>query len=134
MKAVKSDEFKEKFLETLAENGGHVSATCEKHRIARWTYYRWCKEDEEFGLKAQEIAEGILDNVESSIYKSALEGNVTAQIFILKTKAKNRGYVERYDNFNVNMSVGSRDLDQLEGDDLDKEIKRLERAISIKET
>ncbi len=51
--------------------------------------------EEWFKNSIDDIREISVDNVESALYKSAIEGNTTAQIFYLKTQGKNRGYVER---------------------------------------
>ena len=63
---------------------------------------------------ADECRETFLDNVESAIYKEALGGNVTAQIFILKTLGKSRGYVEK-----VQIENDPIDWDQVPDDILD---------------
>ena len=44
-----------------------------------------------------------MDNVKTALYKTALEGNVTAQIFFLKNKAKEEFGEEQ----NINVSVKS---------------------------
>ena len=91
---MKSDKLKATFLELLSTNGGNISVTCKTLKVrSRQTIYNWLK-DEEFSLSVQEIREGAIDNVESALYKAALDGNVTAQIFMLKTQGKSRGYIE----------------------------------------
>lgn len=53
-------------------------------------------------LKVQrEIKESFLDNVETSLESEAIKGNVTAQIFLLKTQGRNRGYVTRQEVVDV---------------------------------
>ena len=53
------------------------------------------KQEDWFKNRADEIREGMLDNVESVLYRQAMEGNTTSLIFLLKTQAKDRGYTER---------------------------------------
>lgn len=45
----------------------------------------------------EECREVFIDEVEKAMHSQAKSGNVTAQIFILKTLGKRRGYVERED-------------------------------------
>ncbi len=70
-------------------------------------------------LKAvtEECRETFVDNVESAIYKEALNGNVTAQIFILKTLGKSRGYVERQEVAAMNINI---DWDSLSNAELEQ--------------
>ena len=91
--------FKEKFLQLLESNAGNIKHTLKStnsgaKKVRRSTLYNWLKEDPDFREELDEINEGWIDNVESAIRKEAMEGNVTAQIFLLKTQAKHRGYVE----------------------------------------
>ena len=50
---------------------------------------------EEFDKKVKEIENIALDFAESQLHKQISEGNTTATIFLLKTKGKKRGYIER---------------------------------------
>ena len=42
-----------------------------------------------------------LDMAESQLHKQILGGNTSATIFYLKTKGKNRGYVERHEHTGI---------------------------------
>lgn len=77
------------------QSGAHVSNTCKAVGISRKTFYEWKRKDQSFSDQVDEVAEAVVDNVESALYRNALEGNVTAQIFMLKCKGKERGYIER---------------------------------------
>lgn len=81
-----SKKKRDKILQLLKNAGGNIAKTCEGAEIDRSTFYRWRKKDEEFNELVQEILDACTDNVESALYKNALEGNVTAQIFYLKNK------------------------------------------------
>lgn len=97
-----SNNKKKQVIRALESNGGNISATCHIEKISRQTFYNWYDEDEiitddnlTFKEAVFNITEMSIDNVESSLYRKAIEGETTAIIFFLKTKGKKRGYVER---------------------------------------
>lgn len=79
----------------LENTGGNVAEACKAVNIHRSAFYRWKEKDPKFAAAVENATEKVKDNVESALYKNALEGNVAAQIFYLKTRCKDRGYVER---------------------------------------
>lgn len=92
---------KKTFIETLKKNMGNVSATCEAiakstgSTFSRTTYYKWYKADPEFKEAVDSIGEYMIDLAENALYSKIKKGNLTATIFFLKTKGKERGYVEK---------------------------------------
>ena len=86
---------KEAMLQALENSLGVVTVACKKTETPRSTYYKWLKEDQEFAQAVQEIENVALDFAESQLHKQIQSGNTSATIFYLKTKGKNRGYVER---------------------------------------
>ena len=74
---------------------GVVTTACRQVGINRTTYYKYLKEDKEFAKQVKDIENIALDFAESQLHKQISEGNTTATIFLLKTKGKSRGYVER---------------------------------------
>ena len=82
-------------LKALEQSLGVVTVACKKADIPRSTYYKWLKEDEMFSMAVQEIENIALDFAESQLHKQIMDGNTTATIFLLKTKGKKRGYIER---------------------------------------
>jgi len=86
---------KQKLLKALEESHGVVTNACRKAGISRGHYYRWWNEDEKFREECDAIQEAAIDFVESELFKNIKEGNITGQIFYLKTKGKHRGYIER---------------------------------------
>ena len=64
--------------------------------ITRGTYYLWEK-DEAFQQKLAAVKpeEILLDFTENALIKRIEKGDTTAIIFTLKTKGKNRGYIEK---------------------------------------
>jgi len=86
---------KEDLLQALEKALGVVSTACKKVGIGRATFYRWCKEDEDFNAEVQAIQDVALDFAESKLFEQIQDGSTAATIFYLKTKGKRRGYVER---------------------------------------
>ena len=102
---------KKKFLEILEENNFNVSETCKLNNISRQTYYRWLK-DEKFSQLANDLKEVETDGVESALHKLINAGNPAAIIFYLKTKGKNRGYIEKQE-FEVIKPISEINFDEL---------------------
>lgn len=86
---------KESLLKSLEQSLGVVTVACKKADIPRSTYYKWLKEDEAFATAVSDIENVALDFAESQLHKQISENNTSATIFYLKTKGKNRGYIER---------------------------------------
>jgi len=90
----KSDTLKKATLEALEKSLGVVTTAVKQVGIARSTFYEWMK-DHEFKMQVDDIQNIALDFAESQLHKQIQSGNTSATIFYLKTKGKNRGYVER---------------------------------------
>lgn len=86
---------KERLLEKLKECSGIVTFACDKVGLSRQTFYRWCRDDQEFKERVDAINELQIDVAEASLLKKIQNGDTTAIIFYLKTKGKDRGYSER---------------------------------------
>lgn len=90
-----SKKDKDAFLTVLERNGGNIHDACKSVGVSRRTIYKWKDSEDWFKERVEDIREISIDNVESALYKSAIEGNTTAQIFYLKTQGKSRGYIEQ---------------------------------------
>jgi len=90
----KTDTIKKAVLESLEKSLGVVTTAVKQAGIARSTFYEWLK-DPEFKKAVEDIQNIALDFAESQLHKQIRDGNTSATIFYLKTKGKNRGYVER---------------------------------------
>ena len=86
---------KESLLKALEQSLGVVTVACKKADVPRSTYYKWLNEDSDFKREVEDIENIALDFAESKLHEQIQGGNTTATIFYLKTKGKNRGYVER---------------------------------------
>lgn len=88
-------ERQEKFLKVLDAVGGNISAACHQcGGMSRNTFYEW-KKEATFADAYNEIVEGLIDYAESQLMQQITAGNTSATIFFLKTKGKERGYVEK---------------------------------------
>jgi len=91
----KTEQHKKAILEALEKSLGVVTTSCKKVGIGRTQFYNWLNDDNEFRTKVNDIQNVALDFAESQLHKQIGDGNTSATIFYLKTKGKNRGYVER---------------------------------------
>ena len=91
----KTEHLKKAVIEALEKSLGVVTTACKKAGIGRTIYYEWLKTDENFKKEVQDISNVALDFAESQLHKQIGDGNSSATIFYLKTKGKQRGYIER---------------------------------------
>jgi hypothetical protein len=91
---------KKNFLEALKKSLGVITPACNLANIGRKTYYRWIETDLEFYKEVKDIENVSLDFAESKLHELINDGNCSATIFFLKTKGKERGYIERVENVN----------------------------------
>lgn len=89
------DERQQLFLLALGECDGNVTTACEMASVSRSEYVDWLTTVEDFAHGVHEVAERILDNAEQHLQDAINDGNLTASIFFLKCKGKERGYIER---------------------------------------
>ena len=82
-------------IEALEKSLGVVTYAAKSVGIDRVTHYRWCERDPTYKEAVNGIQEVALDFVESKLHQSISKGSDAATIFYLKTKGKNRGYIER---------------------------------------
>jgi len=92
----KSEQLKkEQLLEALEKSLGIVSTACDSVGVSRTAYYKYYNEDEGFKRSVDNISELATDCAETKLFELIKSGNMTATIFYLKTKDKNRGYIEK---------------------------------------
>ena len=89
---------KKNLLLALEQSLGVVTTACRKIGCNRRTHYNWMESDPEYAAAYAELADVALDFAETSLHKQILSGEVASTIFYLKTKGKNRGYIERVEN------------------------------------
>ena len=89
------DPKKVAMIKALTKALGVVKMACESVGISRQTHYNWLKEDAAYKTACDNLPEVVLDFAEHHLHKLISQGNPAATIFLLKTKGKGRGYVER---------------------------------------
>lgn len=81
----------------IQEYRGNVSAIARAKRCSRHTVQARIDESVLAGRALEDARESFVDEVEAALYANALDGNVAAQIFVMKAHpaAKRRGWSER---------------------------------------
>lgn len=97
----KSDETKKKLLVALEASLGVVTSACKKAGVGRTIFYNYMAEDPEFKKAVHDIQNVALDFAETKLHELIMNGNAPATIFYLKTKGRDRGYVERHEVTNM---------------------------------
>lgn len=86
-------------LYLLEQPGGTFCGACKAINLPLCTAYQWRKEDKDFDIgviEARAQSDDIGGDLAESKLMQAINNNeLTAILFYLKTKHKNRGYVER---------------------------------------
>ena len=90
----KTEHNKKAIIAALEKTLGVVTTACKKAGIGRTQFYEWLK-DPEFAKEVASIEDIALDFAESQLHQQIQDGSTAATIFLLKTKGKRRGYVER---------------------------------------
>ena len=80
---------KEAFLKSL-DGGVPITKACEEANISRNAIWEWRKKSKRFDNKVNSIIDSRTQSVEDALFSSAVKGNVAAQIFWLKNRAKER--------------------------------------------
>ena len=90
----KTEHSKKALLAALEKSLGVVTTACKVVGVGRTTYYDWYKNDSDFKQAVDELKNVALDFAETQLHKQISENSTAATIFYLKTKGKDRGYVE----------------------------------------
>lgn len=93
-------------LEALRKTLGVVTPACELTGIGRQTHYDWTMQDPVYKEAVESMADLAIDFAESKLHQNIKKGDTVATIFYLKTKGKNRGYVERIEEKgDINLTI-----------------------------
>ena len=84
----------EQVIEALKKSAGYVSGAATKLQCSTQTIYNYIAEHPEIADARKDIEERNLDAAEITLQGLIAQQNLAATIFYLKTKGKNRGYIE----------------------------------------
>lgn len=87
-------------LEEWSTQGLYIKDIAAKMGISVTTVYDWMNKNPKIAAAIKKGRDKSIDLVENALFKSAINGNVTAMIFYLKNRAPER-YKDRVDN-NIN--------------------------------
>lgn len=90
-------------LEEWSTQGLYIKDIAAKMGISVTTVYDWMNKDPKIAAAIKKGRDKSIDLVENALFKSAINGNVTAMIFYLKNRAPER-YKDRVDN-NINTDI-----------------------------
>ena len=83
--------------EALRSAGGIRSDAAALLKCSPSTIKRYIDRSEALATIAREVVEEVVDLAESKLVDAINDGNLTAIMFYLKTKGKDRGYSERHE-------------------------------------
>lgn len=86
---------KEHMLMGLEASLGIVTQAAKLAHIDRSQHYRWLEKDARYVKKVRDIEEMTLDFAETYLHQRVKAGDTNAITFLLRTKGKKRGYIER---------------------------------------
>lgn len=83
----------------VTEHRGNIAAIARALHVSRATIHNRIAESSTLQAAIDQARETYVDSVESALFENALNGNVVAQIFIMKAHpaAKRRGWGERHE-------------------------------------
>ena len=93
-------------LEEWSTQGLYIKEIAAKMGICVSTVYDWMNKNPEIAAAIKKGRDKSIDMVENALFKSAINGNVTAMIFYLKNRAPER-YKDRVDK---NISTDNMDI------------------------
>ena len=85
----------DRIIQEIARFNGNIAMVAQAMHRSRQTIYNYIKKHPSIEAALRDERETMIDNVESRLYKAALDGEAWAVCFFLKTQAKHRGYIER---------------------------------------
>ena len=90
-------------LEEWSTQGLYIKDIAAKMGISVTTVYDWMNKNTKIAAAIKKGRDKSIDMVENALFKSAINGNVTAMIFYLKNRAPER-YKDRVDS-NINTDI-----------------------------
>ena len=84
-------------VQALTELDGNMAAVGRRFNCHRSAVSKYVRDDPRLSELVSELTESFTDEAEQTLFKLIREGNPAAVIFYLKTRAKDRGYSERFE-------------------------------------
>jgi hypothetical protein len=85
----------QKIIKAIQQSKGLLTLAAAKAGVTYSTVWRYARDFPSVKQAVEESKEGMLDLAEGKLFQAINSGNMTAIIFFLKTKGKERGYIER---------------------------------------
>ena len=85
----------QEMIDAIVKSAGYVSGAAKILKCSVQTVYNYIEKFESVRSAKFDIEERTLDSAEISLINNIQKGETVSIIFYLKTKGKNRGYVER---------------------------------------
>ena len=98
-------------IKAIEKAGGLIKPTARALNVSRKSVYNWIEKDPELQEAKRQAEESMLDMAEGALYTNVQEGREASIFFLLKTKGKERGYVEREEK----KITGSLEVKQITG-------------------
>ena len=118
---------KVQLIRALVESHGVVKPACERCGVGRRTYYAYYKDDPDFRRAIDTMNDIALDYVESKLFSNIEKGYEASIIFFLKTRGKERGYVEHKETTStINLNVSA-----LTDDELQQRIEQFKGRVAL---
>tara|TARA_R110002020_G_scaffold100467_1_gene237480 strand:- start:2531 stop:2884 length:354 start_codon:yes stop_codon:yes gene_type:complete len=86
---------KRQMITAMEQNLCIVTKAAFEVGITRKTHYDWMRKDKKYKEAVDELQNATLDHVESKLHELIDDLNVPSVLFYMKTKGKQRGYIER---------------------------------------
>ena len=115
----KGAKLREKMIQALRDTQGNVSRACAMIGVSRTSFNYHRDKYPEFNNRVIEVMDSLIDEAESALMDQIRGGNSSATIFFLKTRGRDRGYIEQTShkeerNINVNFSYDVTESKQLD--------------------
>lgn len=84
-----------KFKDAILDSGGIITTIANRIGVTRKAIYDWLVKNPEMKDYLEQETEKILDMAEISLFSQVKDKDLGATKYILSTKGKKRGYIER---------------------------------------
>lgn len=119
-------ELQEAFLEKYEKHMLNVKAASKAVPIDRTTFYRWRSTNDTFRQMAEEIEQGLKEDVQSIIHQKIFVEKDNAMIMMFaKSKMTDMGYGEKVTNTNLNVSTSK--YDDMSIEELEAELAKVQK-------